>query len=451
MSRTGRVLATQVRQKHDSLIPAGAGGRSSFSGQAATVFGGTGFVGHSLVNNLGRIGSSVTLPVRGALERPHVQDMRIMGDLGALQFVPGFDIERWNDDEVREMIEHSNIVYNVIGNWKSTNNFPRYMTNVEWPERLARLVADKDDGTRLVHLVHLNCEDPESQSKCGIFREQAEAIQRMRALYPDTIIVKAAQAVGWQDQFATWWCTDGEAYQRSLSYIGAFPLMYGGGQDTYVAPIRKMDLARAMAVIGSHPDSDGHDFELFNDKAFKLAELVEFMYDVKWQNMKDTKVNGYRVPGLLGQKDVDLDLFQWDVLGGLHDQPKELSKLQRTRRIMLNLHLAKLNWPRFTVGAVRFLDYMKREQSMYFDWTNEDHFNMMNMSHKPTFENPGFKELGVKPHCVLPSIHEACASYLPGVVEMFKGLEHFDQPPSYDIDDERLPAGRAQSLKLTEA
>ena len=79
------------------------------------------------------------------------------------------------------------------------------------------------------------------------------------------------------------------------------------------------------------------------------------MYDVKWQNMKDTKVNGYRVPGLLGQKDVDLDLFQWDVLGGLHDQPKELSKLQRTRRIMLNLHLAKLNWPRFTIGAVRFL------------------------------------------------------------------------------------------------
>ena len=55
-------------------------------------------------------------------------------------------------------------------------------------------------------------ENFQSQSKCGIFREQAEAIQRMRALYPDTIIVKAAQAVGWQDQFATWWCTDGKFY-----------------------------------------------------------------------------------------------------------------------------------------------------------------------------------------------------------------------------------------------
>ena len=82
-----------------------------------------------------------------------------MGDLGALQFVPEFDIERWTDDQVMEVIRYSNVVYNVIGNWKSTNQFPREMVNVEWPERLARLVAEKDDGTRLVHLVHLNCED----------------------------------------------------------------------------------------------------------------------------------------------------------------------------------------------------------------------------------------------------------------------------------------------------
>ena len=85
--------------------------------------------------------------------------MRLMGDLGALQFVPEFDIERWTDDQVMEVIRYSNVVYNVIGHWKSTNQFPREMVNVEWPERLARLVAEKDDGTRLVHLVHLNCED----------------------------------------------------------------------------------------------------------------------------------------------------------------------------------------------------------------------------------------------------------------------------------------------------
>ena len=40
--------------------------------------------------------------------------------------------------------------------------------------------------------------------------EEAEAIERMRAQYPDAIIVKSATAVGWKDQFSHWWCTDGK-------------------------------------------------------------------------------------------------------------------------------------------------------------------------------------------------------------------------------------------------
>ena len=64
------------------------------------------------------------------------------------------------------------------------------MVNVEWPERLARMVAEKGDGTRLVHLVNLNAGDEESMKHSAILREQAEAIERMRNVYPETVIVK---------------------------------------------------------------------------------------------------------------------------------------------------------------------------------------------------------------------------------------------------------------------
>ena len=44
-----------------------------------------------------------------------------------------------------------------------------------------------------------------------------------------------------------------------------------------------MDVARAMAKIGIHPDSDGHDFELFGDNTFKgnyikMLIIKTFMY-----------------------------------------------------------------------------------------------------------------------------------------------------------------------------
>jgi len=436
-------LTSQIREKHDSLIPAGAGGRSSFSGQAATVFGATGNIGHTLVNNLGRIGSSVTIPHRNSSEAWRVMDLRPMGDLGAFSFVQNFDFEHWSDKDIMEVINHSNIVYNVIGSWRELNKWPRRCVNVEWPERLARLVAAKGDGTRLVHLVHLNAGNEELGKFSGVLREQAEGVERMREAYPESIIVKSATAVGWNDGFTHWWCTEGEMYQRSLAYIGAFPLMYGGGQNTYISPVVRRDIGRALVKIGAHPDSDGHDFELYGEKTYKLTDIVEFMYDVKWQTMRNMMHQGKRsASGFWGHRmDVDLDFFNWDVLGEMDMDPREMSMKQKVCRKLLRFHLAKLMWPRNNVAGIRALDFVHRSKSLYSDWTNEDHFNMMNMSHVPSFENPGFSELGMRLNCPLEAIHESATNYYPGSnigsighSDSFKRIDEFDLPPSHGWD-----------------
>lgn len=441
------LLAAQTRQKHEFLIPAGAGGRSSFSGQAATVFGATGNMGHTLVNNLGRIGSSVTIPHRNTTEAYRVQDLRIMGDLGALQFVQNFDLKDWSDKDIMDVIRHSNIVYNVIGSRRQLNAYPREEVNVAWPERLAKLVAEKGDGTRLVHLVELNAGNERLEKYSGILREQGEAIERMRDAYPATIIVKAATAVGWRDHFTHWWATDGEPRQRSLQYIGAFPLMYGAGQNTFVSPVVRRDIGRAMVKIGAHPDSEGQDFELFGKETYKLGEIVEFMYDVKWQTMRNMLHQDKRTSsGFWNHRmDVDLDLFLWNVLGELEMDPSDMTVSQKVKRKMLRLHLAKLHWPRFNVLGIRALDFVHRHKSHYADWTNEDHFNLMNMSHEPTFENPGFAELGMTLNCPLQAIHESCTNFFPGAnpsglgsSDNFKRIDELDLPPTYEWQRRKL-------------
>ena len=55
---------------------------------------------------------------RNSTEAYRVQDLRIMGDLGAFNFVQHFDMERWSEKQIKELISHSNVVYNVIGSWR---------------------------------------------------------------------------------------------------------------------------------------------------------------------------------------------------------------------------------------------------------------------------------------------------------------------------------------------
>lgn len=85
------------------------GGRSAVSGHVATVFGCTGFLGRYLVDKLGQKGTQVIVPYRDEDEKRHLKPL---GDLG--QIVP-LEWDLKNDDQIRECLRHSDVVYNLTG------------------------------------------------------------------------------------------------------------------------------------------------------------------------------------------------------------------------------------------------------------------------------------------------------------------------------------------------
>ena len=86
------------------------GGRSSVSGIKATVFGASGFLGPYVVNRLGKIGSSITIPYRG--DEIYLRKLKPMADLGQINMYP---MSIRNVDEIEQAVAGSNVVINMLG------------------------------------------------------------------------------------------------------------------------------------------------------------------------------------------------------------------------------------------------------------------------------------------------------------------------------------------------
>ena len=96
----------------------GTGGRSSFNGIVATVFGCNGLLGTAVCNKLGKTGTQLVLPYRG--EFYDVQHLKLCGDLGQVLFTP-YNLK--DENSIRKALKHSNLVINVIGREWETKNF----------------------------------------------------------------------------------------------------------------------------------------------------------------------------------------------------------------------------------------------------------------------------------------------------------------------------------------
>ncbi|XP_022088368.1 NADH dehydrogenase [ubiquinone] 1 alpha subcomplex subunit 9, mitochondrial-like [Acanthaster planci] len=247
---------------HHSLTPKGRGGRSSFSGTVAAVFGASGFLGQYVVCRLGREGSQVMIPHR--CDHYYLMHYKVMGDLGQILFR---QCNLRDLDLIADIMKHCNVVINLVGKDYETRNFSFEDTHIEGARNLAR-IAKKMGVNRFIHVSALNA-DMGSPSK--FLRTKAAGETVVRAEYPDATILRPAQMFGREDRYFNHF-----ANQR---FFGGVPLFFSAGHIVK-RPVYVADVGQAVMEAIRNPETAGMTFELVGPNGYLLPDLVDFIYRV---------------------------------------------------------------------------------------------------------------------------------------------------------------------------
>jgi len=284
----------QIDQKrntssYDHFMKYGAGGRLSFNGNVATVFGATGFLGRYVVNRLAKTGTQIIVPFRGVDE--DIRHLRVMGDLGQIVFLE-YDIR--DEEAVARAMSHSNVVINLIGKNHSTRNFSLEDVNVKAVETIAG-AATKQGVDRLVHVSALGAE---GRSPSKVFQLKAQGERVLTDLFPQATIVRPAECYGHEDD-----------YFNRYAYLRKLPLgvpLVDGGWKTTKRPVYIGDVAQGVVNASLDADSKGRTFELYGPEEYYLHDMVEFIFKSIRKPFRSFPVPtiAYSVAGFLGEQSI---------------------------------------------------------------------------------------------------------------------------------------------------
>lgn len=259
----------KLRTTNPAEMKRGTGGRSSFNGVVATVFGCTGFMGRYVCNKLGKIGSQMILPYRA--DHYEALRLKLAGDLGQVLFTP---YHLCDEESIYNAVKHSNVVINLVGRDWETKNFTFQDVHVDGARRLAR-IAKQAGVEKFIHLSSLNCTpNPEpilTKQGSKFLKSKYYGELAVREEFPEAVIFRPADIYGQEDRFLRYYA---HLWRRQFR---GMPLWYKG-ERTLKQPVHCADVAQGIVNAIKDSDSQGQTYQAVGPRRYKLSELVDWFH-----------------------------------------------------------------------------------------------------------------------------------------------------------------------------
>ncbi len=226
-------------------------------GKLAVVFGGSGFVGRSVVRELARRGARVTVGVRD------VERAKFLKPMGAVGQVTPVRADVTNAGQIAKAVEGADIVISLVGILYQSGRNTFDAVQASGPGTIARIAASAGVG-QLVHISSIGA-DPASPSHYSRSKAQGEAA--VQAAFASATILRPSIIFGPDDTF----------FNRFASLATVAPFLPLIGGRTRMQPVYVQDIANAVMRVLDDPGTQGRLYELGGPKIYSFRELMDLM------------------------------------------------------------------------------------------------------------------------------------------------------------------------------
>lgn len=228
------------------------------SNSTVTIFGGTGFLGRSIVREMAKQGKTIKIPSR---EPPKALPLKVGSQAG--QITP-IRCSIRNEADVCEAIIGSDIVINLVGQTKESKECSFESIHVEAAARIARI--SKEAGVK--KLLHFSALGSDAKSRSNYLRSKASGELAVRTFFPDAIIFRPSIVFGHDDTF----------FNRIMSRARLSPIIFvPGGSSLKLCPIYVGDIAAAASTALSENNSAGYTYNITCNNSYSMRALTELM------------------------------------------------------------------------------------------------------------------------------------------------------------------------------
>ena len=224
----------------------------------ATVFGGSGFIGRYVVQDLARD----DWQVRAAVRRPdEALFLKTAGVVGQITPVAANVRDRAS---IAQAIAGADAVINLVGILHEGGRQRFQAVHVEG----ARMIAEEAARAGARHLVHVSAIGADPNSASAYARTKGEGEAAVRLAFPGATILRPSIVFGPEDGFFN-------RFAQMSMLSPALPLI--GGGRTRFQPVYVGDVAEAAVRAIDNREAQGRTYELAGPKAYSFAELMRLM------------------------------------------------------------------------------------------------------------------------------------------------------------------------------